>query len=707
MTTKKKYRNKKNTTKKCVRYVPFEKKITQQLNNKEDKVIERNKFKILDNLKIIINQDSKISPQNDFYTYINDRWLKNEDLFNLNIKKTQHYITQIDDFRLVQDKVYEQLNNVVLNYISKNDNKISKCMKKFYESNDNLLSEKLAKKYITESITFLDEMRKDKKNLWKLIAELNKNEMYKNEGPFVWNVVTNRKNSKYFISEISPHIFVIKDTSTYYKNNSKAKTQFLNYLHKLFKAAEVNIDNYEDVFSCGQELFKLFEFNKYKNDINNYNIVTSNEALEKYNFDWVTFSKELGYKNVPEKFIVTDLNYLTSCCELLKDNWTTEKWRSWWIWIFIRRIISFTKNLEHIFFDYHAKELQGIDIYNPLVRKILLTSLAFNTTISSEYVKKYNNEEKVNYIKYFIQDLKEVFIRIIQNNDWLLPSTKIAALKKLHTIKFDLVRPTNLFPDPLLDYDNNDIYGNLIKLMAYRTNLYISLDGKKIRNLPSIDWSVVPLKLSSYQCYIVNAMYIPTKNSIYIPLGYIQEPFIDLDNRGIEYNLSNVGFTICHEMSHCLDDTGSKYDHNGNLNDWWKDSDKKKFKKIQDDILKQYTEWTKRDGIKFDPSISLGEDLADISALYICETYLLDFLKNKKNLLPIINNSLNTFHIYFAAQQKQKIKIEAKNSQLLINPHPPNKYRCNIPLSRSHVYRYNYNIKKEDKMWWPNTKPIW
>ena len=701
MTTKKIHRNKKNITKKFTRYIPFEKKITKKLNNKQDKVIEINNYK-----KLKFEKDSKSSPKNDFYTYINDRWIKNNDLFNIKLSKHQKYISKVDDVRLIQDMVYTELHNIILNYITK-DNKISKCMKNFYESNKKLLSKNLAKKYITETINFIDEMRKDKKNLWKLIAEINKNEMFKNTGPFIWNIVTNKKDSQYFISEISPHIFVIKDTNTYYKNNSKSKKQFLKYVHKLFIAAEVDRYNYEDIYNCSQELFKLFEFNKHKNDINNYNIVTSNEALEKYNFDWVTFSKELGYKNVPEKFIVTDLNYLSSCCELLKDNWNTEKWRSWWIWIFIRRIIYFTKDLKHIFYDYYAKEVRGIEMNNSLVRDILLTSLAFNTTISSEYVKNYYNEEKVNYIKYFFQDLKEVFIRIIKNNDWLSPSSKINALKKLNFLKFEIVTPTNLFPDPLLDYDNNDIYGNLIKLMKYRTNLYISLDGKKIRNIPSLDWSSVPLKLSSYQCYIVNAMYIPTKNSIYIPLGYIQEPFIDLDNRGIEYNLSNIGFTICHEMSHCLDDNGSKYDHNGNLQDLWTDSDKKIFKKKQDDILNQYTKWTKRDGINFDASLSLSEDLADISALYICEIYLLDFLENKKSLLPIVSNSLNTFHVYFAANQKEKITKEAEKTQLLINPHPPNKYRCNVSLSRSPIYISNYNIKKGDKMWWPNVKPIW
>ena len=393
---------------------------------------------------------------------------------------------------------------------------------------------------------------------------------------------------------------------------------------------------------------------------------------------------------------------------MLTENWNSEKWRSWWLWIFIRRIVSLTNEWKHVFFDYYANQQRGFEMKETeQLRSIIFTSLAFNTTISNEYIKKYNNEYKVEYIKGFIEDLKMVFMRIIQNNSWLSPSTKKYALKKLYSLKFDLVRPNNLFSDPLLDYTNDDIYLNFKKLFEYRTKLFISLDGKKIRHIPSLNWNEVPPKLSSFQCYIVNAMYIPTSNSIYIPLGYLQEPFIDLDNRGIEYNLSNIGFTICHEMSHCLDDVGSKYDHEGNLKDWWTPSDKVKYKKIQDDILKQYSEWTKRDGLDFNPINSLGEDLADISALYICDIYLLDFMKNKKALIPVISNAFNTFHIYFAAQQKQKIEKTAQKAQVLLNPHPPNKYRCNIPMSRSISFVGNYNIQKGDKMWWHNIKPIW
>jgi putative endopeptidase len=209
------------------------------------------------------------------------------------------------------------------------------------------------------------------------------------------------------------------------------------------------------------------------------------------------------------------------------------------------------------------------------------------------------------------------------------------------------------------------------------------------------------------QAYIVNASYTPTKNGIFINLGYIQKPFVDLDDRGIEYNLAHIGFTLGHEMSHGFDDWGSQYDYNGNLNDWWTESDKKKFKAIQQDVIKQYHDFAARDGINFDASIGIGEDMADISGMAICNEYLRDFQQHNKDLIPICKLSFEVFYTYYAFQQKQKVGKKALSAQLKTNPHPLDKYRCNIPLSRSDVYRALYNVKKGDDMWWHNTNTIW
>lgn len=202
-------------------------------------------------------------------------------------------------------------------------------------------------------------------------------------------------------------------------------------------------------------------------------------------------------------------------------------------------------------------------------------------------------------------------------------------------------------------------------------------------------------------------MYTPGENSIYIPLAYLQKPFIDLDERGIEYNLAHLGFTLGHEMSHALDDFGSLYDAEGNLHDWWTEHDKAIFKRKQDEIVKQYEAFAKQDGIDFNARPSVGEDLADISGLAICQEYLFDFQRKNKDIAPIQKLSFLGFFVYFAYQQRQKISQKAIKAQLYTNPHPLDKYRTNVPLSRLKLFRAIYDITKKDKMFWPSTDTIW
>jgi predicted metalloendopeptidase len=56
---------------------------------------------------------------------------------------------------------------------------------------------------------------------------------------------------------------------------------------------------------------------------------------------------------------------------------------------------------------------------------------------------------------------------------------------------------------------------------------------------------------------------------------------------------------------------------------------------------------------------------------------------------------------------KQKLATNALSAQLKTNPHALDKYRTNIPLSRSQIFRALFNIKKGDNMWWNNTNTIW
>ena len=84
-----------------------------------------------------------------------------------------------------------------------------------------------------------------------------------------------------------------------------------------------------------------------------------------------------------------------------------------------------------------------------------------------------------------------------------------------------------------------------------------------------------------------------------------------------------------------------------------------------------------------------------------------DFQEKNQDLVPIRYLGFEAFFTYFAFQQKQFVNKKALSAQLKTNPHPLDKYRCNIPLSRSEIFRAIYNVKRGDGMWWHNTNTVW
>ena len=655
---------------------------------------------------------SKINPQNDFYSYINERWLNEKKL-----EEEQKYIVQVDSFRLVQDKVYRELLEIVDEYIKNNNNKLSKEISNFYKSQLKLNTSEQLKNYSSEILSSIDEIRKNG-DLWQLLGFTNYNETVSYGSPFSWSLNPDDKNPSVFrcyvdqpqLSLIDINIYFDDGTDVNYKN--KYKKRFFEYVYKLFENSFGKNHNFnvEDIFIVEIEILTAMtcEYIKGKKAESTYNKVTTKEALQKYGFDWAKFSKSMGFSYTPEFFITSNLNYLKCGTELLLKEWNSERWRTYWIYIFIRQLNRWNQNGRELMFDFHGKFVKGQEeIVQKELAPVFSLGFAFNTFLTNEYIDKYQNKQRINYVKTMAEDLKTVFIRIIKRNKWLQPKTKEKALKKLYNFNLEVGSPKILREDPFLNYSSDDAWGNILKITNWRHEKAVKLEGKKVIDVPVIDWSQVPPKFIGTQAYVVNASYTPSKNGIYIPLGYIQKPFVDLEERGIEYNLAHIGFTLGHEMSHALDDWGSKYDETGKLNDWWTDKDKKKFEKIQKDVIKQYEVYASYDGIKFDAAPSIGEDIADISGLAICREYLRDFQLKNEDILPIKSLSFEAFFVYFAYQQRQKISKKAIEAQLKTNPHPLDKYRTNVPLSRMPLFREIYKIKKGDKMWWHSTNRVW
>ena len=708
----------KNSTK---TYEPFEHKIEELFKKNNLNVVSSSynlEKQIISDLKKAVNPKN-IKPNEDFYSYINDRWIKDYEL-----TEQQKYIIQVDDFRLIQDKVYRELIDIINEYINNSltkNTKKAKCIKNAFKSFTLYNTVEQTREKANSVLHFIDTLFTDKNNIWKLLAFVNNNEIISWGSPFIWSVNPDDKNPKIYKCYLDPVQLSLIDINIYfddaddtedikrYKKNYKNK--FFEYLNVLFDIALGNKHsfNVKDIFDVEFEILNAMSCELIKDfDPDNYNVVTREEAKSQFQFDWEEFCKQLGFKKVPDEFITSNINYLLCGTKLLLEKWNTPKWRTYWIYIYIRQQCRWNQKGWENYFKFEGNFVRGQEAYiYKNIRPVFPMAFLFNTFLTNEYISKYTNPKAINYVKNLTEDLKIVFFRILKRNKWLQPKTKQKALKKIESLNFIVGSPKLLDEDPLLDYKPDDAWGNLLKMAEWRHMKAIGLVNKPIVDIPVIDWSTIPPKFIGSQAYVVNAYYTPTKNSIYIPLGYIQKPFIDLDERGIEYNLSRIGFTIAHEMSHALDDWGSKYDEEGKLNNWWTEKDQKIFKKIQNDVIKQYEVFASYDGIEMDAEPTIGENLADISGLAICQEYLRDFQLKNQDILPIQALSFEAFFIFFAINSRQKISKKAILAQLKTNPHPLEKYRCNVPLSRRKVFRAIYNVEKGDKMWWNSTNSIW
>ena len=659
---------------------------------------------------------SKIKAKDDYYTYINYQWIAQK---TQELKEKLKYYVQVDNFRITQEKVYYELIEIIKEYVKNNDSPKAKAIKKVYNSLYNLDS-KIIKEYVNIVVKIIDDLLA-KEDMFYFFGKVNQNEIVSWGCPIVWNVFRDQKNVNKYISIISAPQLTIYDYEIYIedteedqetrKYKKEFKTKYLEFIYTIFYLClgKNHGLNAIDVWDCEYDILTALGCDTIKDDNKDeYNVLTKEEAI-KYGFDWEIMAKSIGYKNVPNKFICTSKNYLKCIIETLKKDeaWKSPKWRTYYLYFELRQMMRFHSDWRIAYYEFHEKFIKGQPVpYPKEIYPVFGLSLCFNTFLTNEYIERNKKQQYIDYVHNMGQDLLTVYKRIIRRNTWLSPSTKKSALLKLENIKLEIGSPKILRDDPILDYSNDNAYYNLQLIALWRANKLIELDGKSSDvDIPVIDWQ--EFKMVGKQSYIVNAYYTPTENSIYVPLAYLQKPFIDLDERGIEYNLAYIGYTLSHEMSHCLDDLGSKYDERGNLHNWWTKRDRSRFNKKVKNVIQQYETFAGYDGIKMDASLSTGENLADISGLAICQEYLRDFQDKNDDIVPIRYLSFQAFFVYLAVEARQKIFDEAVKAQLKTNPHPMDKYRTNCPLARLKLFRSLYNIKKEDKMYWPSTDTIW
>lgn len=681
-------------------------------------ITEEKKTKnILDNLttsRILKTTDpdtKHYDPKYDFYSYVNYGWLKEESK-----KKEDKYYSQIDSFRKVQEKVNYELIDIIEEYIKTNNTVKSNNICSLYNS---ILHDdrSILKQHIHNTMKTIDDLVQTG-SLLELLAELNKNEIVSWQSPVAFSVDKDEKNVSVCRCKINEPILTVYDYSIYVSDPNDTspngiyrrqfKRKYLSFINDLFDKCLGTTHGLraEDVWDIENVMLVAMECDTGKEETEYYNKITTSVS-NSYGLDWKQFSLLLGFKDPPSFYISGNPDYIRCIMKELGKNWKSPKWVTYYKFMYLKQMIMFDPKLYVVYYDFFKNYVEGSKVILPKkLRPIIPMSLCFNEMLTDEYVKKNEHENTIQSVKYLCKDLIEVFKNIITKNDWLSPTTKKYALLKLQHLSLIVSRPKIIQADPNIRYDKKDIWGNIKKITEWRYKKMLEREGQPSIEYSRIDWRY--FKFAGKQSYIVNAFYTPTENNICIPLAYLQEPFTEPRvAAGIEKVLSTIGYTVAHEMSHSLDDMGSKYDYKGNMKNWWTVEDRKKFNKKIKDVIHQYETTALKDGIKLDGSLSTGENLADISGLAICTQYLQLYHKRFKYPLLLSINSHKSFQINIAIANRQEIYHSALKSQLKINPHPFNKYRTNCPLVRIKIFKKLWNIKEKDKMYWHSNDTIW
>ena len=192
---------------------PFEEKFSTKLSLQEvNKLRNIETIKKSEFAKELLSRfaPSSIKPNNNFYHYINYLWLK-----NVSLEKQQKYIVQVDDFRLAQDKVYNELNTIIVDYYNSHHNKFANNLRNYHYSVIHMNPKSYSKKLAHKAISTVDEFIKND-NPWALLAYFNNDEMICNNAPFVWALNPDDKDHTIFRCYIDQIHFIILDLNVYY-----------------------------------------------------------------------------------------------------------------------------------------------------------------------------------------------------------------------------------------------------------------------------------------------------------------------------------------------------------------------------------------------------------------------------------------------------------------------------------------------------------
>lgn len=632
--------------------------------------------------------DKSVRPQDDFYNYVNGGWMKTAVIPSDKPSWGSFNALRED----VDVASLDILNKILSEKFSSNSEgeKIQALYGTFIDWNKrnaegiNPIKSQLAK---------IDAI-KNVKDLQKYLIEATPS----GDNPFYsWRVGADMKNSVMNAVYLGgPSLGLGKD---YYQKvneaNTKTLEEYKGYVAKLETvlgnktpdATAQKIVDFEK--KLAQDLLTL-EQGRDANLRYNPKTVEELKPLVK-NVNLPDYLKTVGVNT--DKVIIGELKYYQNM-----DSWMTDK-NIGLIKDYMKYDIlnsnagNLDQNLDNIRFDFYSKYLQGQQEQRSMEKRGLgVINGVLGEAFGKLYVEKYFPAEAKQKMETYVDYIKKSFKLHIENLEWMSPVTREKALEKLAKFKVKIA-----YPDKWKDYSKLNLeltsnggtyYNNIEKISEWNYAKNLDKVGKPV---DKTEWGMSP--------QTVNAYYSSSNNEIVFPAAILQPPFFSF-NADPAVNFGGIGGVIGHEISHGFDDSGSRFDGDGNLNNWWTESDRKNFDEKVGQLAAQYDKYEPVKGSFVNGKFTSGENIGDLGGINVAYTALQMYLKDHGNPGEISGLTQDQrFFMSWATVWRTKSTDKYMTNQVKTDPHSPGYYRSFGPLVNMDAFQKAFDIKPGDKLY--------
>lgn len=432
--------------------------------------------------------------------------------------------------------------------------------------------------------------------------------------------------------------------------------------------------------------------------------VESRDARKRYNptavsdlqkmvpsINWKTYFSEIGIKQL-DTVIVSQLKYTKELNTVFQKN-NIADWKAYLKWtVFNSAAGKLSEELEKADWEFYSKTLRGAKEQRPQDERALSTvNRTLGEALGQLYVSEKFPPAAKEKAQKMIANVLQAFEYRIEKLSWMSADTKLKAVEKLKatTVKIG-------YPDEWKDYSalnitkENTYYQNMKNASAWSFQKTIDKLNKPV---DKTEWHMAP--------QTVNAYFNPSYNEIVFPAAILQPPFYDY-NADDAVNYGGIGAVIGHEISHSFDDSGARFDKDGNLNNWWTEEDATKFKALGDSLASQYSNIEVLPETKINGAFTLGENIGDLGGVNVAYDALqLLFKEEGKPDMIDGYTAEQRFFMSWATVWRTKYRDEALKNRIKTDPHSPGMVRAGQPLKNVEAFYEAFDIKEGDGMYLP------